>query len=75
MQNNNAGGSYQNDNYTQMQQPNYSQPQQQYSQPQTNQNNYQQNNYNQPQSQVAKKEMPQVEEIPEIDIDEDEIPF
>jgi single-strand DNA-binding protein len=71
MQNNNANAGYGN-----YEQPSYSQPQQQapnnaYAQPQQ-QPQYNNNPYEQ---QAPKKEMPSNDAIPEIDIDEDEIPF
>jgi single-strand DNA-binding protein len=53
------------------QQPSYQQPQQQ-QQPSYQQ---QQSSYNQNQAQTQSREMPSAAAIPEIDIDEDEIPF
>ena len=54
-----------------------SQPQQSYQQPQQQPNSYQQpnNNYNNNQAASQSREMPSSNSIPEIDIDEDEIPF
>jgi single-strand DNA-binding protein len=50
------------------QQPSYGKPQQQ-------QQSYQQQSYGQPQAPAQNRQMPQSHSIPEIDIDEDEIPF
>ena len=63
---NNQGG-YDN-SYTQ----NYQQPQQNYN-PQQSQNNYQQPV--QPQAKPTQTEIPKVDDIPEIDIDDDNLPF
>jgi len=52
------------------------QPQQQnsYQQPSTQQNSYEHQGYTEPKPAVSQKEMP-TNDIPEIDIDDDEIPF
>lgn len=65
-------------------QPSYGAPQQQapmqqqpqsYQQPQQQQSYGQQPSYNNNQAQAQSREMPSAQNIPEIDIDEDEIPF
>jgi single-strand DNA-binding protein len=48
---------------------------QSYQQPQQQQQSYQQPSYNNNQAQAQSREMPSANAIPEIDIDEDEIPF
>ena len=71
----NQGGSYQapqqqnaqSYNQAPQQQQSYQQPQQSYQQPQQS--------YQQPQAQQPAKEMPSSNDVPVIDIDEDEIPF
>ena len=86
---NNQGGGYNAPMQQNAQQQNYQQPQQQsYQQPQNYQpqqqsyGNNQQASYNEPkpsynnnQAQAQSKQMPSSNEIPVIDIDEDEIPF
>ncbi len=60
------GGGYEQPNSSYNQAPSYNQPSQQ---------NMNQGGYEQPAPTDAPKEMPPQESIPEIDIDEDEIPF
>ena len=61
--------------YIQTQQPYNNNTQNSYNQQPSQSYNNQSNSYEQPTPNVAPKEMPTNESIPEIDIDEDEIPF
>ncbi|MEO1953472.1 MAG: single-stranded DNA-binding protein [Campylobacterales bacterium] len=78
---NNQGGGYnapaQQGYQPQQQQQNYQQQPQSYQQPQAQQPAYSQpqQSYNNNQAQAQSKQMPSSNDIPVIDIDEDEIPF
>ena len=73
-----GGGSYNAPAQAPQQQQNYQKPQQQqsYQQPaQQQQQSYQQPSYNNQAAQTQSREMPSSNQVPVIDIDEDEIPF
>ncbi len=74
--NNQAQGGY--GNYNQQAQP-YSQPQGGYNQPNPNQGyaqpQAQQPSYEQPAAQPAQREMPSNDSVPEIDVNEEDLPF